>query len=277
MDRRPLYIALLVAAMLLSCDNTIDPIADSDARAFSVFGYLDLGADTQFVRVTGIRPEGAPPSHTPEVVATRNLASGEEVAWMDSVVTLDDGTTGHLFFAVFTPQSGETYAMEVRAVGVRPLRAFTRVPPDPSFEVESARVLANEVFQMLTWEGVRSPGGLSVRYWIRVGDERTPTPVDVPYDRRFYSASGDQITVSVNLSRDFDHVSAKVADPEDAPPIQLSGLEATVRALSPEWDDQTAGTNIENGEGFFASVGEFTVKWNLPDSLLERIGYAAPR
>ena len=47
--------ALLIAALLLgSCDTAFDPFQENDYH-FSVFGFLDDAADSQFIRITPVR------------------------------------------------------------------------------------------------------------------------------------------------------------------------------------------------------------------------------
>ena len=63
---RSVYIvlALLIAFTLVSCDEGIDPILETD-RQFTLFGALDMAQDTQFVRVIEIRPTLTTPGEKP--------------------------------------------------------------------------------------------------------------------------------------------------------------------------------------------------------------------
>jgi hypothetical protein len=47
--------SLCVAAVVAACDDSFEPIEPSEL-AFSVFGYLDASAGTQWLRVMPIRP-----------------------------------------------------------------------------------------------------------------------------------------------------------------------------------------------------------------------------
>jgi hypothetical protein len=78
--------ALLAAA----CDNTFEPI-DPGGPPFSVFGYLDASADTQWVRVTPLRTVlRASAEPTGVAVTLEELGSGRIVALRDSAMGYPD-------------------------------------------------------------------------------------------------------------------------------------------------------------------------------------------
>lgn len=266
------HIALLAAAAApLACENTVDPFVETDAHAFAVSGYLDMGSDTQLVRIAPIRP-GDAHRPLPDAVVTTELESGTEVKWRDSVVTLDDGSEGLLFYAALVPEAGVAYAMEIRRGDGPPLRAFTRLPPRPDFDPGEPRLFGRAVAQTVTWEPVTSPVDVRVRYRLQAGGE--DVEIVVPYDRLSYGVSDGRLAVTSNLTRDFETIRVRMADRVGAEPIHLLDLTMQVRTLSAEWADPTEPANIENGEGFFGSVGQFSGRWTIPDSLAERVGYA---
>jgi hypothetical protein len=51
-------LALLPLVLLAACDNAIQPLVEGAQTEFSVSGYLDTAADTQFVRLESVRPTG---------------------------------------------------------------------------------------------------------------------------------------------------------------------------------------------------------------------------
>lgn len=85
-------IALLLTAVLAAgCDSTLEPFAENDIGPFSVFGYLDLYADTQWVRVTPIRRTTRPDSASFDAVVTlERLGTGRVVTLRDSVFRFFD-------------------------------------------------------------------------------------------------------------------------------------------------------------------------------------------
>lgn len=275
MTRASSILAVCAALIAFSCDNSVDPFVESDHLAFAVFGFLDVGADTQFVRIESIRPDGSM-ERIPERVYTANLDAGDEVEWSDTLVNLDDGSTETVYFAPLRPSPGATYVLVVAARRGAPLRAFTRVPSTPAFDADTTLFLSGEIYQILRWDGIATPSDVRMTYRVAPQLGRAPTLVDLSYDRRFYETTGDEVTITANLSRDIEIVRSKLSDVEEADSVLLYEARSTVRALSDEWNAATDAANIENGEGFFASVGEFTASWTVPDSVARRIGFARP-
>ena len=84
------YWVLLTAITLLTlsgCDETFQPFQESDTTIFSIQGYLDAAADTQWVRVGTIRQNiEEPPNPEGILVTLRDLESGKTVVMNDSLI-----------------------------------------------------------------------------------------------------------------------------------------------------------------------------------------------
>jgi hypothetical protein len=81
---------MLTALSVAACDNTLEPI-DPGGLPFSVFGYLDASADTQWIRVTPLRTVlrgSADP--TGVTVTLEELTSGRIIALWDSAMRYPD-------------------------------------------------------------------------------------------------------------------------------------------------------------------------------------------
>ena len=130
----PLAVALAVAGGLASCDPAFEPIAPS-GRAFSMSGYLDGAADTQWVRVEALAP---------------TIDEGDDL--LDAEVTLEspDGTstrftqvtkrfrtgTAHLFWTTGEVTPGQTYAVVAQRSDGATTRAEVAVPDTVGVTVE---------------------------------------------------------------------------------------------------------------------------------------------
>jgi hypothetical protein len=255
------------------CDNAVDPFADADGSSpFYVFGYLDTAADTQFVRVEPIRqthdPAGGIP---PAAVRTMASTSGDAVVWQDSAVTLTDGTPGHLYFALFRPSPGETYALAVNRADGAQTTAATEVPVAPPARVDTARVITNEVVQRITWAGLLAePDVVELVYRVSHG---SGTVVEIAVD---YTGRGEitdeGLVIEARLSGDREHVGQVLGEaPAGLPPI-LHDIAMRITILSPEWASPDA-MHVANGRGFWGAVGRFQVTWDVPPHHLARLMY----
>lgn len=60
---------------------------DNDSVSFSIYGYLDATADTQWVRVAPVRKLLASPVEKPEMmVSLEHLSSGDKVVMSDTLL-----------------------------------------------------------------------------------------------------------------------------------------------------------------------------------------------
>lgn len=80
---------LAVPTILTSCDTTFEPLQENDQYHFSVYGYLDVSADTQWVRVTPVRDQLRPTGEPLDATVTlENLSNGETIVMNDSLIQI---------------------------------------------------------------------------------------------------------------------------------------------------------------------------------------------
>ena len=231
---RPRAAALGLALVLLAgaCDNTVQPFAEDADALFTLSGFLSTAADTQFVRVEPVRRAAAPPPLAPldAAVTTTRLETGATVAWRDSLVRLDDGTTGHLFYAVFRPEPGAAYRLDVRRPDGRGTSAVTRVPDvrDARIEPPAVDSLGN-LKQTVFWPGAGFVTELTLRYEVidrSTGDSAAVALPYAPYGERF----GQGWRIIIHLERDYRLVLAGLELPQRDSLLILRGLDLTVAA-----------------------------------------------
>lgn len=284
------WIGLVVLAMLAgACDNTVDPFIETD-RYYTIFGYLDTGTDTQFVRVVPFRKqldgeEGAP---LDAVVTTTEEHTGIQHAWRDSVITFSDGSIGHVFVSDFRPIPGRSYRFEVeRADGVVTW-AETLVPEAEIVDViPPAQFGTGPISQVVNWEGIEV-APFRVEVWYRFSEFPPTQPFTefvVTYDG---TDIGRKITdgwqVPVNLSEDTAEIKPLL---REGSPLLGVGMRLTMsderwRPPGGVFDEEVLvqpGTfsNVQHGYGFFGSVNQYTVEWVLDDRTIQRLDLARPR
>jgi len=104
---------LLALTALAACEVPLVPIEPSD-RVFSLSGYLDTSADTQWVRVEPLaRTAGGDPGPIDAVVTLTDLATGRGEALAQRVRPFSTGPA-HLFWTTTDVAPGRTYRLEAR-------------------------------------------------------------------------------------------------------------------------------------------------------------------
>ena len=284
---------LLIAALLcvlVACEDSVSPILESD-RQFTIFGALDMDQDTQFVRVIPIRPQLESTDGTLDVtVRTIELQTESVQVWQDSVHTFDTGLVGHIFYAPLRIRSGQTYRLEVHPEGGDlvttaetsvPTAPVATVYPETIEWVFTTRLIAR---QRIVWDGLdRAPYDIEQWYrFLRISDY-SYRDIKLSYDPVNSAVQGEEghWEVDIDLVRDRDSLVTKV-DPGPATPLAGVGLRITLldNAFLPpgeEFDPEVLAqpgtlSNVENGFGFFGSVGRFSVEWLLADTTIRALG-----
>ena len=241
--------------VLAGCEVPLDPIQDSDL-VFSLSGYLDASADTQWVRVEPVAETAdvSPDALEADVVLT-DLGSGLEVALEQRVRTFVNGPA-HLFWTTMDVRLGGEYRLAARrrADGAETSTTVS-IPADGSFEIEvrdgqfacptevvvrGADALADVQARYL----VARQGGRSFRF-ATIGDTRAVE--DLGFVSPIYAG---------------EH-----ADRMEIDPVTFGGLvsaEVVVAVTTDDWPDlfrrtledalTLEGFGVENGLGFVGGV-----------------------
>lgn len=279
--RTLLPVLLLGVLAVAACDNTVAPFAQGPAAHYSIAGFLDADADTQYVRVDALRATVASDSGSDSVplgaeVTSLDDETGGRVVWQDSLVRLDDGTHGHLFYAPFRPIPGFRYTLAVTSDDGRRTTASTRVPPPLALDVGAVVDTAGrEPYQTVTWVGLRrAPETVVVRYVVRAPAAAVDTFAFS------YTPLGDLtprgLAFDIYLARDRALILNRLGrDPADSS-LALVDLQLSIRRRSEAWYG-TGEENVEAGFGFFGSVSTTAAAWTLDAEGAARVGFRGER
>ena len=127
-------LALIVAS---GCETAFEPFEESE-RAFSLFGYVDAGADVQFVRVSPLRDSlYARAEPLDATVTLEHVGTGETSVWRDSLFFFE-GAAAHNFWSDAPVELGATYRMAVERSSDGAVSAATFRMPDREPDVGAA-------------------------------------------------------------------------------------------------------------------------------------------
>ncbi len=267
-------VVLLASAGLLGCDNTIDPFSEGADRVFAIHGFLDSVSDSQFVRVSALRPSvlADAPSIEDISVISVDVGTGEVVLWSDSLVQLDDGSDGHLFHSAWRPVPGHTYRLEVRRGDGEAATATTVVPVAPELTAGPAHGDSLVFLQDIVFPGLTdAPQDLVMKYDIGISGNPVVNEIEIPYGRTG-NLGPDGWKFEVYLKRDQGIILQKLGLPFDYKFAELRSIGVRVTIPSEEWKQQDTPVNLENAHGFFGSIGRFTLYWKLDHDAVGMIG-----
>lgn len=265
---------IVLAGMSVSCDPAFNPIKKNN-RHFSVFGYLNASADTQYVRIEKLRD--GKPAHTPKdldaEVTLTNVSTDRTVAMRDSVFEYYLQGKAHNFYTTMDINPGQKYKLQVSGSGDAISTAEVTIPEDFS----NPKVLANdeyttkvEIPEMERLIAVKAiyhscatcfcgtePGEPPAKCPTEPGIQRITYPhlADTLY-------RGKKLIANINRKKDVEKIALDF--PKKKPPVVIF-YDLVIVAGSSNWPnflklDREAvalpdvATNVENGTGLLGGI-----------------------
>lgn len=261
------HIVLAGVGLLLvmgACDPQVDRFEENDLH-YSLFGYLDASADTQFVRVEPLRDglqTRVPRTLGAEVTLT-NLATDRSISLQDSLFRYQENATAHNFYTTVEIEPNTPYRLRVRGPGEAESWAQTTVPD--SFPAPY-QVVPLEAFDPECTD--QGPRGASVVRLVIPGIGRL-VAVKSLFTTRYGGVSdfnhlsdttyvqGGQLRARINLAEDYCEIPPRLRE--------VSKIQIVVAAGDPNWPDflaldweaevlPSAATNVNGGVGYVGGV-----------------------
>ena len=288
--------------VLTSCDDDVEAIIGTE-KPFTIWGFINAGADTQFVRVFPINDQLLTENQNTidARVFSTNLTTGDRQEWTYENVQFDSLISGHVFWAGFRGEHEHRYQLEVvRSDGATTSSTVT-VPPEVSFNVEvranSTRIpvsiegsIPNLVGVRVTYNAVNVPPLQAWPVGTVVADP-VQLPVTLGYDN-LIEKEGDTWSFEIDMVRDFDAVSRIyglncliTSELGSAPDVWLRTMEISALAADSTWDPPggvfdpnflaVPGTfsNVENGFGFFGAGQANNITVSPGEAVSRAAGY----
>ncbi|MEL6445630.1 MAG: hypothetical protein AAF089_14610 [Bacteroidota bacterium] len=161
---------LLALALASSgCETSLDPFEETDVR-FSVFGYLDVSADTQFVRVSELRESIFLTDELDAVVVLEEVSGATRTELRDSLLTFTSGTRVHAPWTAVPIAPSSTYRLSVTASDGSSASATIQTPapsPEPFLNAgvtEASNAMNPPNLQAISIPGVEKLADLRIEY-----------------------------------------------------------------------------------------------------------------
>ena len=297
-------VILLAAGVIVGCQESVNPFVGSEIP-FTVWGFMNAGSDTQYVRVFPISDQLVPDrSETIDAeVFSTDLTTGQRRQWSYDRVQFDSLIQGHIFWSPFRAEHEHRYTLEVIRSDGATSSATVMVPPPVDFRID-VDSSASTVIPVRIAGDVPNLIGLRVSYhavnvppakaW-PVGTQvaaAVQLPVSILYDNVVRRES-DAWHLEIDLVRDFvavqtffDFNCLITSERGSAPDIWLRGVEFSALAADSSWAPpggvfdpnllSVPGTfsNVDNGYGFFGAGMGFRHEWTPTTDVALAAGYS---
>lgn len=257
---QPFIILFLFLLIQSACNKPFQAIGDDDNFTFSIYGYLDASADTQWVRVEPARKQIESSDELPEMhVTLTHLESRTTVVMKDSLILSPDGRHSPVVWTSMDIEPEQSYLLKAERPDGAKSHVTVIIPPD--FPTPVLMANENSVSGDLLIEGVERIADVQ-SIWKNYGR--------VHY-RRFVRRSDDRgytYIVSFRIGRDLGILF------DDPPPgLSLVGSPRQIFVASggPEWNEEIPAmndliynlpasfSNVEGGIGYVIGIVSKTI------------------
>lgn len=259
--QKPMVHSLVIAFFLVglfvflaSCDQEFQPLESNDRYFFSMYGLVDAGADTQWIRITPVREQIDLLTDGSDLKVTlQNLDTGREVTLKDSLFTQDRNLLN--FWTDETVVHNQTYRLKAELPNGESSEVTVTTPnemPDPMVVIFTAPGLPPDYFVFV--DKNVNLADIQVKYYVRL----MASDLDV---MRTYSFSYRN---DAEIIDDFpDHYTVQI-DPD----AELKEIERQV-ILPPEGEIEVVYRQVY--------VATSAVEWNEDIETLDDIIYTLPQ
>lgn len=279
------YALAVTIVLLIGCETSFDPIKQNN-RHYSVFGYLNASADTQYIRIEKLRDgqfASAPTELEAEVKLT-NTTTGKTVTLRDSLFYFLGGTrSAHNFYTTADIVPTQSYRLDILG---RETTSSDDVDIPEAFP-EPVVVDSLQLVRTVEISGIDRLILAKVIYHITTkclpgfpsGCSPMQNQISFSYLQDTVKAFNGDIQVEIRLGNDLLEIE------NDYPPRQgersfiVDKVEFIVAAGTDDWpdflslDEEAAAvpgtaSNIEGGVGFLGgTVTDTLVLINSPDEI----------
>lgn len=252
-----IIITLLFWFFITACEQPFEPVQENERHFFSINGYLDASADTQWVRVMPVRETLLQEPDLPvPLVTLYDLENDTNVVMRDSLFTFSGGRYAYNFWTTMDLQPEQKYRLVVEGQDGRFSQAEVTLPPDfpePRFREPE---FGDDI---LLVEGVERLADIQVVYEIRLNN--TGEVFSAAFSYLPFSIFLPPSTYRIGINPDYPRTEVMNAY------CGITTLERNifVAAGGPEWHDflsidkhtialPDGITNIENGVGYLGGI-----------------------
>lgn len=269
---KALLYLLLAGLFATGCNESFEPFKEDNQYVFSIYGYLDASADTQWVRVMPVREDFYLDPDTPAhaTVTLEDMQNGKSVVMNDSLFAYAHGVYAYNFWTEMKLRPERTYRLTAQSPDGKSSSAEVELPKD--FPAPYVRVLDD---------------GQSIKVYVYIEGVERLVDVQTVYHIRNIR-SGEEIVNGVTHLQDtlrtasgnFEFVIDPGEDEEfldrfglaSGPPSQFRVIKKQIYIASagPDWhhfpslDEKVIAlpegiSNIRNGVGYLAGIVSKTV------------------
>lgn len=268
-----ILIYLLMFPFLSSCEDTFEPFEENDKFFFTMYGFLDASADTQWVRISPVRGTFDAPPEIPDMQVTlENLTDGNTVLMNKKLVQFGNQFNVINVWTDKKIQSGNTYRVQALNPNGKKSQVVMTIPdpfPVPKLLTISVPGIPSDFFLFI--DDVEHLADVQSRWHFRLSTPFWEEERFQVFSLKKRAIGVDAIPGSYMLELDPDEEKELIMKNSlvlSIPGGKIEFLENQIYVASagPEWDDSISNiddliytlpdgfSNVENGLGYMVGI-----------------------
>lgn len=272
--RIPLFtlaFSLFTLLFFVSCNENFEPFQENDRFFFTIYGYLDASADTQWVRVAPVRGEFDMPPEKPDMnVTLEHLENGTMVVMKDSLVQFRQGFNALNVWSEMEIEPDQTYRLRAEKPDGDASEVIVTLPQDfPTPRLFIEQIPEQDPKFFLWIDGVERLADIQSRWYIRlhtpfweekrlvVFSLKAAAVMESPGSYTLQMFPDEEMAEIIRQSFALSHPDSEV---------DVLHRQLFVAAGGPEWDEEIAlvddlvyslpdgFSNVENGLGYMVGI-----------------------
>ena len=257
---------------MTSCDESFDPLKENDRFFFSMYGYLDTSADTNWIRIIPLRENIEQLPDVDFIVTLEHLESGSISTLNDSLFTYAGGRTALNFWTTMELLPNQSYRLVAERDDGMQSSVIVEMPDDFPAPIVIEDLESEFGLDTVLVDGVENLADVRTIWKLdELFSQRTPV-FNFPHLQDTTGFLNGKRVVEMDIFDDIESISRSYApDVEDALELfNITHKQVWVASAGPDWlffpdiDDNVIAlpdgiSNVENGTGYVIGIVSKTV------------------
>lgn len=267
---------MILGCMFLAasaCGETFNPLQNNSKSPFSMYGFLDASADTQWVRIIPIREQVDSPPDIPEMnVTIENLETGEIVVMDHSLLQFRQEFNVVNSWSNVNIEPEQTYRLKGELSNGLASTVTITTPKD--FPMPNIDYFEGGCSGILRMSGIERLADVKSVWHIRFyfADTSFDRVIAIPYRRMVGDYGDGDFSVFINSNRELSIIGEQLLTAPDS--IDVLSRKLFVASAGPEWNEEITdleqleysipqiNSNVENGVGYVIGIVSKTIELN---------------
>tara|TARA_R100001143_G_C3361331_1_gene136729 strand:+ start:19961 stop:20989 length:1029 start_codon:yes stop_codon:yes gene_type:complete len=268
-----LTVCLLLIPLINSCEDTFEPFQLNDKFYFTMYGYLDASADTQWVRISPVRGTFDAPPEIPDMQVTiEDMSDGSSIVMNNKLVQFGNQFNAINVWTDENIQAGNTYQLLASNPNGTKSQVVVTIPepfPVPKLLTVTVPGIPPEFFLLI--DDVEQLADVQSRWHYRVSTPFWEEERFHVFSLKESVSEDERVEGSYRLELDPDKEKEEIMESSlvlSIPGGQIEFLENQyfIASAGPEWDENVTNledliytlpdgfSNVEDGLGYVVGI-----------------------